>query len=99
MTFYEIIPFLLLKKGLGFFNEIKETLDSFRMASLRRHELASDTTILRPGDRDFKVECFILGREFHHQVECLPYLELRRETTFAFDKRSSWRDLAHSGST
>lgn len=69
------------------------------MASLERHELASDTMILCSRDLHSKVECFILGREFHDQVECLPYLEIRRETTFAFDKRPSWGDLAYPGST
>ena len=69
------------------------------MVSLQRHELASDTTILCSRDLDSKVECFILGREFHDQVECLPYLQLGREATFAFDKPPSWGDLAYPGST
>jgi len=93
------LPFLLLKKGLGFFNEIKETHESFCMVSLWRHELAGDTTILCPGDPCFEVECLILGREFHDQVKCLPYLQLRREATFAFDKPPNWGNLTYSGST
>jgi len=91
--------FLSSKKGLGFFNKIKETQESFRMVSLQRHEPAGDTTILCPGNLDFKVECFILGGELHDQVECLPYLQVGREATFAFDKPPSWGDLGYSGST
>ena len=33
------LPFLLLLKGLGSFNEIKKTQESFRMVSLERQEL------------------------------------------------------------
>jgi hypothetical protein len=91
--------FLLLQKGLGFFSKIKETQESFRMVSLQHHEFEGDTTILCPGDLYFKVECLILGGESHDQVECLPYLQVGREATFAFDKPPSWGDLGYSGST
>jgi len=67
--------YLPLKNRLGFFDKMKEPLKSLQFVFFYCHKLASHATFSRSYDFCLKVEHLILGREFHSQVECFPYLQ------------------------